>query len=99
RLRIEELHIRPGGSSDRTDDLIDTGIGAKAQSVEVARANVAIFCISIIAQLPLATSDAELQFGKLIIDLRRRVVGLQGVGIRPDTFQGSPLLHERCPGL
>jgi len=67
-LGVEKPNMPPRTGCDGANDPVDAGIGAEAQRIEIARHLIALLGGGIIAECPIATGNAEMQFSVLVVD-------------------------------
>ncbi len=94
-LRIDQLRARR--PRHPAVDLVDAAVGAKAQRIQIARRHEMLFRSGVVSLHPQAARHAELELGELIVDLCRRIIGLQRLRPRTGALEVSSLLQQRGP--
>ncbi len=82
----------------RAINVVDPAVRAKAKRIEIAGTRKMLLCTGVISQHPQAAGNSEFQFGVVVINLGRSLIGLQRFGKRAGALQFGSLLHQRIPG-
>src|ERR1700733_503362 len=96
RVRVNQVNSR-GRKSDGSVDLIDSGVGAKAERIKIAGAKEMIYGRTVIAESPQTTGNGELKFSVVLINARGRPVKRECLLIRSGVFLRRALLHQCGP--
>src|ERR1700674_1882366 len=93
RVRVNQVHSR-GRKSDGSVDLIDSGVGAKAERIKITGAKEMFSGRTVIAEGRPATGNAELKVRVVSINARGLPVKRERFRIRSGVFLRRALLHQ-----